>query len=463
MKRAAIYIRVSTDEQAKHGLSLGEQKVDLEAYARRKGYMVVGLYADEGISARRGLKRRHELQHLLADVRNGSIDIILIKCLDRWFRNVADFYEVQKILDAHHVFWECSQEDYNTTTTNGRLMLNLKLSIAQNESDQTSDRIKYVHEGMKRNRLEVCNRHPFGYELKDRRLHIVEKERPIVEFMFQQILAGYSTHSIAARIYDRFRLEITNKRVWNSLRNRTYIGERYGIPGFCPAIIDEDTFRQVQEILSFNRQPKRTGRIYLFTGKVICPGCGRRMVGHHVKPPKNSGRASAKIYYCSNYNNGKPSSTGNCCGYRGGIRENVIERFLLQHIDKLLHDYQVEWIRRQNEPAHAEAQARTLRAKISRLKDLYVNGLIEADEFRQKYDHLDEQLKKIESTAARRQDMPRAMQRILQSGDFLSLYLDLTDEKKRELWQSIIERIDIVSRPRIPGSPYKDLRITFYS
>lgn len=160
MKRAALYIRVSTEEQAKYRFSLAEQQHDLGRYAAQHGYTVIGVYADEGHTARKALSRRKELQHLLNDVRAGHVDVILLKCLDRWFRNVRDYYKVQEILDHYGVKWEeCTQEkDYNTTTTNGRLMLNLKLSIAQNESDQTSDRIKYINQGKYRRREEVTGR-----------------------------------------------------------------------------------------------------------------------------------------------------------------------------------------------------------------------------------------------------------------------------------------------------------------
>ena len=144
-KRAALYIRVSTEEQARHGYSLAEQEHDLRQYAEQHGYIIIGIYADEGISARKALSRRKALQRLLDDVRTGVVNIIIFKCLDRWFRNVADYYKVQDILDRHGVLWECSQEEiFNTTTTNGRLMLNLKLSLAQHESDQTGDRVRYI-------------------------------------------------------------------------------------------------------------------------------------------------------------------------------------------------------------------------------------------------------------------------------------------------------------------------------
>lgn len=280
MKKAALYIRVSTEEQAKHGFSLAEQQHDLEQYARAHHYTVVGVYADEGNTARKALSRRKELQRLLDDVRADKVDIILLKCLDRWFRNVRDYYKVQDVLDQYGVNWECTQEDYNTTTTNGRLMLNLKLSIAQNESDQTSDRIKYVNEGKHRRKEETTSKHPFGYELKDKHLVVVEKERPIVEFIFEQILAGYATHSIFRKILDKFGISIDARRVWRILRNPTYKGVRYGIPNYCPAIIPPEQFDRVQTILSRNQQPRQSGRIYLFSGKVVCPSCGTIMVAH---------------------------------------------------------------------------------------------------------------------------------------------------------------------------------------
>lgn len=184
------------------------------------------MYADEGSSARKSINRRKGLQQLLDDVLAGQIDIILLKCLAQ-----------------HGVNWECTQVDYNTTTTNGRLMLNLKLSIAQNESDQTSDRIKYVHQGMLRKHAELGGIYPLGYAIENKHLVIVEKERPIVEFIFRQILAGHSTNSISRKVYEEFGTVITNIRVWVMLRNATYKGPRYGIPNYCPVMSDMLPYR----------------------------------------------------------------------------------------------------------------------------------------------------------------------------------------------------------------------------
>ena len=138
--RVVLYIRVSSEEQVKHGYSLQSQRERLIEYCKQKGYQVVEIYVDEGKSARSKLKNRTELLRLIEDAR-----------LDRWFRNIADYYKVQEILDNNKIDWECSDEEYSTTTSNGRLHLNIKLSIAQNESDQTSDRIKFNFDNMVKN------------------------------------------------------------------------------------------------------------------------------------------------------------------------------------------------------------------------------------------------------------------------------------------------------------------------
>ncbi len=116
IQRAALYIRVSTEEQAMHGLSLTAQRETLLKYAEENGLRIVGTYADEGITARKKYKNRLEFMRMLRDVQSDKIDLILFIKLDRWFRNIADYYEVQKILDDHKVRW-IATESIDTTTS----------------------------------------------------------------------------------------------------------------------------------------------------------------------------------------------------------------------------------------------------------------------------------------------------------------------------------------------------------
>lgn len=138
VRRAALYIRVSTEEQAMHGYSLDAQREALTHYARNHGMEISSIYIDDGVTARKSFRVRPQFNRMLQDVQADKLDIILFIKLDRWFRNVSDYYEVQKILDAHNVDWAATEEQYDTTTANGRLNLNIRLAIAQDESGRTS-------------------------------------------------------------------------------------------------------------------------------------------------------------------------------------------------------------------------------------------------------------------------------------------------------------------------------------
>ena len=176
-KRVALYIRVSTEEQARQGLSLDAQLADLRSYADKHNYEIVGVYTDDGSSARKKPFSRRAFKQLIEDIKQNKIDRVLFIKLDRWFRSVKDYYKAQEILDMHEVDWETTQEDYNTTTTNGRLMLNIKLSIAQNESDMTSDRIQFVF-AQKRARHEICSG---SLDVRSRLLLYLRKYQPRAE------------------------------------------------------------------------------------------------------------------------------------------------------------------------------------------------------------------------------------------------------------------------------------------
>ena len=142
MKQVFLYVRVSTEEQAMHGLSIEAQTAALESWARENGNKVVGVYTDAGISARKPASKRPALQRLLEDVRAGKGELVVFTKLDRWFRNISEYYKVQEVLERHNVDWKTIHEDYDTSSASGRLKINIMLSVAQDEADRTSERIK---------------------------------------------------------------------------------------------------------------------------------------------------------------------------------------------------------------------------------------------------------------------------------------------------------------------------------
>ena len=448
IKRAALYIRVSSDEQARHGLSLGEQRADLLSYAEAHQYAVAGIYADEGVSARKSYRTRKELQRLLRDVQDGQIDIIVMKCLDRWFRNVKDYYKVQEILDAHGVLWECTQDRYDTTTAAGRLNLHIRLAIAEEESDRTGERIRYVFKGKKDRREILTGNVPIGYKLEDKHL-VPDENAPMIRFMFQHIYEGHSAYSTPAAIMEKFGYPITYRKVWLALRNRTYMGERYGIPGYCPELVPADVFERVQTLVNSKGHSRfaPSGRVYLFSGLIRCPSCGRNLNGN---PGEANVRGEYKnfLYRCGSRMSDGPAGE---CTFSRSISENKIERYLLEHLQSMIssHIYEVEYCHPQKQE-HGET-VESLNTKLARLKDLYIDGLIDKDMYRADFEKLQKQVSQAIHATDNRPRISPALREVANEKDFRSIYESLSRENQRVFWHSIVRWIDFDDLPENRG------------
>ena len=185
--RAALYIRVSGEEQKIKGLSLEAQQERLEAYARERGWVIAGVYIDAAKTARKNMHKRAEFQRMIEAVKRDEVDVLLFCRLDRWFRSVADYYKVMEILEAHNCNWVTSDEEYNTSTANGRLYINVKLSIAQNEADIDGERIDVVFDSKIAHGTVVSGSCPFGYRVNDeKRLEIIQEQADIVQDAFMK-------------------------------------------------------------------------------------------------------------------------------------------------------------------------------------------------------------------------------------------------------------------------------------
>lgn len=437
-KRAALYIRVSTDEQARHGYSLSEQEYDLKQYAERQGYRVIGIYADEGISARKALSRRKGLQRLLEDVEADHVDIIIFKCLDRWFRNIADYYKVQEILDAHHVEWECSQEAiFNTTTTNGKLMLNLKLSLAQHESDQTGDRVRYVFDGRRRDGRVTSGSIPAGYVIdKDKRIQIDERTAPMVREMFRYFVVHRTILGTQRMLREKYGYKRSDSTVGRALQNRLYIGEYHGIKKFCTPLIDEGTFAQAQKVFEGRTRFPRSGNIYMFTGLLHCPSCGRILT-----PAYRRTRQKVYIYYvCRN-------STHGDCPYKTRWREDRIESILLDALEHGLEKYKADIKKApQTEEETQESPIEELRVKQERLKELYVEGLIPREEFDMRYNDLNVQISSLRPP----NEISLVYFKTVSVRDLHEYYTALDKPARKELWSRVLDQVRVSGNVLIP-------------
>ena len=323
--RCAIYDRVSTDIQVESGLSLDTQKELLTEYATSHGYEIVDYYADEGITARKKLQNRKDFQRLLNDIQHDKIDLVLVTKLDRWFRNVRDYHNTQAILEEHHCNWKTILEDYDTSTADGQLKINIMLAVAQNESDRTSERIKVVFEHKRRNGEHITGKPPFGYMVVDKKLQKNPDERKIVEDFFDQYFGSMSKRKAIEYIQDVYGDQAPSPQAMDKFtKKEVYCGWRGSDHNYCEPYITPDQFRFMQEVCS-SRTSRSSNERYIFSQLMKCPYCGATMTGFVKKHKCNDGTISRyKRYRCSRKFD--RHDRGIC------ITESVIEDYLIHHI-----------------------------------------------------------------------------------------------------------------------------------
>src|ERR1700748_3546662 len=189
--RCAIYTRVSTDQGLDQDFnSLDAQYEASSAYIKSQAHarwtLIRSRYDDGGYSG--ASTDRPNLQHLLEDVRSRKIDVIVVYKVDRLTRSLADFAKLVELFDAHDVSFVSVTQQFNTTASMGRLTLNVLLSFAQFEREVTSERIRDKIGASKRKGLWVGGMVPLGYELKEGKLLIVEREAQQVRSIFRRYL-----------------------------------------------------------------------------------------------------------------------------------------------------------------------------------------------------------------------------------------------------------------------------------
>jgi site-specific DNA recombinase len=281
--RCAIYTRKSTDQGLEQDFnSLDAQYDASQAYIRSQTHagwtLLRAKYDDGGFSG--GDTDRPALQRLLADVRAGKIDVIVVYKVDRLTRSLADFAKLVELFDQHNVSFVSVTQQFNTTTSMGRLTLNVLLSFAQFEREVTSERIRDKISASKRKGLWVGGMAPLGYDTKDRRITINEAEADRVQTIFRRYVELGSLNLLMADL--RKRGIVTKVRTLRSgekvggipftrgplaylLRNRFYIGEvtfkGEVLKGEQTPIVDNELFEAVQTKLTEqtnNHKGKRT-------------------------------------------------------------------------------------------------------------------------------------------------------------------------------------------------------------
>jgi DNA invertase Pin-like site-specific DNA recombinase len=352
--RCAIYTRVSTE----HGLdqefnSLDAQYEAASAYIKSQAHagwtLIRSRYDDGGYSG--GSTDRPDLQKLLDDIRARKIDVIVVYKVDRLTRSLADFAKLVELFDTHGVSFVSVTQQFNTTTSMGRLTLNVLLSFAQFEREVTSERIRDKIAASKRKGLWVGGTLPLGYEMKDGKIFIVEEEAELVRSIFRRYLELGSVNELLRDLRERnirtkTRLLSTGATrggipfgrgaLYYLLSNHFYIGEvKYRneiLPGEQPPIMDRELFEAVrQKSLAqwSHRTVLRNKSDHLLTG-LLFDDAGHRMI------PTHATKAGVRYrYYASTpvlHGEAKTASAGLVSRVPAADIEETVIKLLKEHL-----------------------------------------------------------------------------------------------------------------------------------
>lgn len=446
IERVAAYVRVSSQEQVLHGLSLDAQKMKLTEYAENHNMRIVEWYVDEGVSGRKLIKNRPELQRMIQDAEKGKFERILFIKLDRFFRSVAEYHECMKRIAP--VVWSTTEEEYDLTTANGRMLVNMKLTIAEMEADQTGERIKIVNEYKVQTGQPLFgdSSQPFGFKnavdpTTGRKKVIKDPEyKEVVEDLLDFIFTHQSKRKAVTYLQSKHHISLLYKTISSLVENPMLCGEYRGNPNYCEGYLTREEFNRLQEITKLNVKANTEKRDYIFTGLIRCPHCGSRLAGGTQVNTVRGNVYRYKRYRCANFR------LHHRCDFNKSISENVVERMMLENVEKYFEDAKLQNIEiTDSESVKMQtANIDELRVRIDRLNYSWQTGKIRTvEQYEKDYHELIEELEKAEEEQYNVvvKDFGR-IEDILHDG-WKTIYNNLDDAYKRAFWRSFIKSIEI--------------------
>ena len=420
--KTALYLRVSTEDQAKEGYSLEVQRETLEAFIKREGLEAYKVYSDDGISG--ATTNRPELTTLLADAKSGKFGLVLVAKIDRFSRNLRDLLNLVDELCSYGVGFKSAGEPFDTTTSAGRLMFQQLGSFAEFERNRIAERVfPGMVKGAKQGTWQGSRYAPYGYTYNKpaKLLEVVESEAEIVRRVFALYLDGKSTWAIAGAlakqglknrkgncfgtkaIGDILKNQIyTGIIVWNAHHydktKKTAKGYKYvkNAPdkvivaqGKHKAILSDEVFAQAQKLHAEKRIYQRKARPgdYLLSGILFCEKCHRKYIGASSVSNHRT-KATKKWYRCSSRNNGYTT-----CSNQSAKAEDLDPQ-VAELLETLLHNPKLgsRWTNMTfptTRPPEDEKRAKkevsdklsVNLAKQARLTDAYIDGLMSREVF----------------------------------------------------------------------------------
>ncbi len=390
-------VRVSTEDQAREGFSLPEQKERLEAMCKYKGYEIYDYYEDAGISAKTGNKRP-EFDRLLEDIKRKKINTIVTLKLDRLTRSVYDWENIMKFLEENNAYLDCANDEINTTNANGKLISRLLMSVSQNEIERTSERTKVGLAGAIKNG-NIPNQTPLGFKRDGKKLVPNPLTKDIIVRMYQLYFEGNSYQKIANIFNEE---NVANKKwrdntilemIENPLYKGDFIhGKKTNNPIYYENVVEPIVSKEMWE--SCQVQKKKNSRNYmrikeyLFLQKLKCPKCGRIMGGKATYKKKND---TTYYYY-------------GCEKCKNNIKEDKIEESIIHLLsdileyDSVVNEFFLPMLKTklENPKVELSKELKVQEMKKERIRNAYINNAFTLEEYKKETEIIENNIKTLE-------------------------------------------------------------------
>ena len=397
-KVCGLYMRVSTEDQAREGFSLPEQKERLEAYCKFKGFVIKDYYTDAGISAKTG-NYRPEFERLKEDIKSKKINTIIALKQDRITRSIFDWEELMKFLEENDAYLDCVNDDINTTNANGKMVSRILMSVSQQEIERTSERTKVGLAGAIK-QGHIPHQAPLGYKHENKKLVIDHLTKDVVIRIFELYHKGMSYQKISTLFNKEQVLGKTNWRdssIVAILENEIYKGDfvhgkRTKHPTYyenvVEPIVSKEMWEECQVQKKKNSKSYQRTLTYLFLQKLRCPKCNRILGG------KATQKKNGNIYYYYY-----------CHDCKINFKESLVEEYFndfvneLVEYDSVVNQFFLPMIKQKfDEPQEKlKNDINKQKDKLERIKRAYINGVFSLEEYNDERKLVESALEKLQN------------------------------------------------------------------
>ena len=397
-KVCGLYMRVSTEDQAREGFSLPEQKERLEAYCKFKGFVIKDYYTDAGISAKTG-NYRPEFERLKEDIKSKKINTIIALKQDRITRSIFDWEELMRFLEENDAYLDCVNDDINTTNANGKMVSRILMSVSQQEIERTSERTKVGLAGAIK-QGHIPHQAPLGYKHENKKLVIDHLTKDVVIRIFELYHKGMSYQKISTLFNKEQVLGKTNWRdssIVAILENEIYKGDfvhgkRTKHPTYyenvVEPIVSKEMWEECQVQKKKNSKSYQRTLTYLFLQKLRCPKCNRILGG------KATQKKNGNIYYYYY-----------CHDCKINFKESLVEEYFndfvneLVEYDSVVNQFFLPMIKQKFDEPQEELKKDIIKQKdkLERIKRAYINGVFSLEEYNDERKLVESALEKLQN------------------------------------------------------------------